>query len=604
MPAIALLLVLAAAAANDDDDGAGDRARRPFVIEVVDDQTSRGVPLIELETVHHVRLVTDSAGLAAFDEPGLMRQDVFFHIRGHGYEFPADGFGNRGKALKTEPGGAARLLIHRINIAERLYRITGAGIYRDSLLAGRSSPPRYPLLNAKVLGSDSAQVAVFRGRLHWFWGDTNRPAYPLGNFQSTGATSLLPGVGGLDPERGIDLDYFTNPDGFVRPVAPVPGDGPTWIDALVPLRDADGRERLFAAYAKVRQSMAAYARGLLEFDPETEQFRPVAAFPLDAPALPHGHPFVLDHRVWFGDPFPLVRAPANPEALKDLSRYESYTCLKPGTSPAHPEIDRDPQGRALYTWKAGVRPLDPQAQAKLVRSGTLKPEDAPLLLKDPDTGRAVVFHRGSISRNDHRQRWVAIATETGGESSFLGEVWYAEADAPTGPWAYARKVATHRKYDFYNPLQHPHFAKNGGRLIFFEGTYTTTFSGNLDPTPRYDYNQILYKLDLDDPRLVLPRPIARAAGGTILGPGVHPDATVAFYAPDRPAPGTLPIFRSPSGPPPGLTLVPPQPDASPLFHARPAGAPSPPTLPLAEALGDPNAPPCRVWRDPARTASP
>ncbi len=42
-------------------------------------------------------------------------------------------------------------------------------------------------------------------------------------------------------------------------------------------------------------------------------------------------------------------------------------------------------------------------------------------------------------------------------------------------------------------------------MIFFEGTYSITFSGNKgQPTPRYDYNQVLYKLDLDDPRLKLP----------------------------------------------------------------------------------------------------
>ena len=43
------------------------------------------------------------------------------------------------------------------------------------------------------------------------------------------------------------------------------------------------------------------------------------------------------------------------------------------------------------------------------------------------------------------------------------------------------------------------FDKDNGRIIFFEGTYTTTFSGNPDPTPRYDYNQIMYQLDLSDP---------------------------------------------------------------------------------------------------------
>ena len=53
------------------------------------------------------------------------------------------------------------------------------------------------------------------------------------------------------------------------------------------------------------------------------------------------------------------------------------------------------------------------------------------------------------------------------------------------------------------------FDKEGGRIIFFEGTYTTTFSGNPDPTPRYDYNQVMYQLDLSDPRLALPVAIYR-----------------------------------------------------------------------------------------------
>ena len=42
-------------------------------------------------------------------------------------------------------------------------------------------------------------------------------------------------------------------------------------------------------------------------------------------------------------------------------------------------------------------------------------------------------------------------------------------------------------------------------FIFFEGTYTHTFSGNAQMTPRYDYNQIMYKLDLSDPRLAAPK---------------------------------------------------------------------------------------------------
>ena len=42
--------------------------------------------------------------------------------------------------------------------------------------------------------------------------------------------------------------------------------------------------------------------------------------------------------------------------------------------------------------------------------------------------------------------------------------------------------------------------------IFFEGTYTGAFSGNPKPSPGYDYNQIMYKLDLTDVRLNLPVP--------------------------------------------------------------------------------------------------
>src|SRR5262249_43175040 len=158
----------------------------------VDEATGRGVPLVELATVNHLRYVTDSQGLVAFDEPGLMDQTVFFQVRSHGYEFPADGFGFRGAALKVAGGGSATLKFRRLNLAERLYRVTGGGIYRDSVLLGRPTPIREPLLNAQVLGSDSVQNAVYRGRLYWFWGDTARPSYPLGNFHVPGATSRLP----------------------------------------------------------------------------------------------------------------------------------------------------------------------------------------------------------------------------------------------------------------------------------------------------------------------------------------------------------------------------------------------------------------------------
>ena len=201
-------------------------AADPFAIEVVDDQTGRGVPLVELTTTGGITYVTDSAGLVAFDEPGLLGQRVHFAVKSHGYEFRKDGFGFAGVALDTKPGGSAQIKIKRLNIAERLYRVTGAGIYRDSVLLGREPPLKQPLLNAQVVGSDSVVNAVYQGRIHWFWGDTNQVRYPLGLYHVPGAVSKLPADGGLDPARGVDLEYFTGENGFVRATAQMPGDGP------------------------------------------------------------------------------------------------------------------------------------------------------------------------------------------------------------------------------------------------------------------------------------------------------------------------------------------------------------------------------------------
>src|SRR5688572_12990934 len=64
---------------------------RYFTIEVVDESTGRGVPLVELKTTSSITYYTDSAGVVAFDEPGLMNQRVFFFVTSHGYEYPKIG---------------------------------------------------------------------------------------------------------------------------------------------------------------------------------------------------------------------------------------------------------------------------------------------------------------------------------------------------------------------------------------------------------------------------------------------------------------------------------------------------------------------------------
>lgn len=39
---------------------------------------------------------------------------------------------------------------------------------------------------------------------------------------------------------------------------------------------------------------------------------------------------------------------------------------------------------------------------------------------------------------------------------------------------------------------HSFFNQEGGRVIYLEGTYTDSFSGAKEKTPRYNYNQVMY----------------------------------------------------------------------------------------------------------------
>jgi hypothetical protein len=485
-----------------------------FAIRVVDSETGRGVPLVELTTVNQVRYITDSAGYIAFHEPGLMDRDVFFHVKSHGYEYRKDGFGYQGKRLRTTPSGEAILEIERKNVAERLYRMTGQGIYRDSVLLGHETPIANPTLNGLVLGSDSVVNAVYRDRIFWFWGDTNRPGYPLGNFHVPGAVSLLPGQGGLDPAQGVELEYFVNEEnGFARPTANMPGEGPTWINGLTVLTNEQGEERMFATYVKIRKHLDVYERGLVEFNSDANRFEQAIVFPLDAPLYPTGHPFThIDdgvEYVYFADPLPMVRVCATVEDFMNLDAYETFTCFAPFDSAeasndvAQPRLDRDEEGHLRYAWKRNAPPLTQAHERRLVRQGEIAPDEARFQVEEPGTERLLHLHRGSVYWNEYRNRWVMIACQSGGDSQ-LGEIWYLESDSPEGPWRSPQNILSHDAYSFYNPKQHPMFDDEGGRIIYFEGTYTTTFSGGSERTPYYDYNQIMYRLDLDHPRLELP----------------------------------------------------------------------------------------------------
>jgi len=494
-----------------------------FTIHVVDVATGRGVPLVELKTVNNIRFYTDSNGIVAFGEPGLMDREVFFHVKSHGYEFPKDGFGYRGVRLKTTPGRREVIEIDRINVAERLYRITGAGIYRDSVLVGESVPIAQPCLNGNVTGQDTVMALPHKGKLYWFYGDTNRVRYPLGNFFVSGAVSAPPGGGGLDPEVGVNLSYFVDKDGFSKTMCPVPSPGPVWIEGLMALRFPDGGERLVAQYSCMKSLSEVVERGLVVFDDEKEVFEKLALFDLEAPLFPRGQPVrvVCDGEDYFcfGHPhvsaLPNVRVRAELDSVCDPGCYETFTPFVAHSryDAGAPAFERDAEGRLVYGWKRDAVPLDTRRQEELEGAGHLAPGERWLHLRDVESGKTMHIQAGSVFWNEYRERWIMIACELFGEPSVLGETWFAEADTLVGPWVFARRIVTHDRYSFYNPAHHPFLDRREGRRIYFEGTYATTFStDDEDKTPYYDYNQIMYGLSLDDPRLTLPAPVYQVRG--------------------------------------------------------------------------------------------
>jgi len=431
-------------------------AAEPCRIEVVDGENGWPVPLVELRTNHHVSFYTDNAGVVAFDLPELMGVETWFTVVADGYEVKADGFGYRGFRFVPEAGENHIVKVDRTMIAKRLGRLTGAGLFAESQRLGEH--PEWK--ESGILGSDSIQSAVHRGRLFWAWGDTIVPKYPLGLFHMSSATTSTSPLQSFEPPLKLALDYFRDENGMVRNVANIaPNDpGPTWVGGYVSLPAADGEPRLVGHYAKIEPPLASYRTGLCVWNDAAENFESVKVLwdrekdGETEPASPVGHPAIwtdTDGKEWllFGNPLPTMKMPATYEAWLDPEQWEV---------------------------------IKPQEKLESADGGKVKP------------------HSGSIAWNDYRKKWVTIFVEYFGKPSPLGEVWYAESDSPMGPWGTAVKVLSHQDYTFYNPRIHPTLTPEGSHILLFEGTYTELFSRAKKSTPRYDYNQILYRLDLDE----------------------------------------------------------------------------------------------------------
>lgn len=434
-------------------------AAEPCRIDVVEEGSGWPVPLVELRTTHKARFVSDNAGVIAFDLPELMGRETWFFVEGHGYEVRKDGFGYRGVRLTPEPGKTCRVTVKRRLPGKRLGRITGGGLFGESQRLGLETG----WVEQGILGCDSVQTAVHKGRRYWLWGDTTLPRYPLGLFHMIGATTELRPLKSFEPPVRLRYEYVSGDEGEPRVVGEMPGSGPTWISGFVSLPDNEGQPRLVGTYIKVTPPLTAYESGLCVWDGREERFKRHKVLwtktedAPEAPLCPDGHPVLWTDEsgrksVLFGDPFPRLKCAASFEAWSDPGAWEAL-----------------------------------EAQKKVPTRAA---------------GESIAPHRGSIAWNAYRNKWVAVFTQMFGKPSAFGELWYAEAERPTGPWGGAVKVVTHANYTFYNPRLHPEFTPSRSPVLLFEATYTKQFAKHAEATPRHDYNQVLYRLDLDDPALV------------------------------------------------------------------------------------------------------
>lgn len=427
-----------------------------FVLEAIDDQNGRPIPLIEFRTTSGMKWITDNAGKAVVDAPELFGREVWFSVLGHGYDVPRDGFGFQGIRLTPTRGTSHPVRLKRTLPAERIGRLTGSGLFAESQKIGE----HIDWVESGVVGCDSVQTTAWKGKLFWFWGDTNLFPYPLGIFRMLGAESEVnPWMLDEIPIRP-KLNFFRDSKNALRPIADIDHQGPVWLGGLVSLKDQQGAEHLVASYAKIKAPMQVDEFGLCEWNETDQVFRAIK--PLwrqgkdqgDDPeqiAVPDGH--AVRYRDSSGKGWVLFSNPTPRIQIRDT--YEDW--LDPSLWKVHPKQE------------------------------TIRAQD----------GSSIQIHRGDIAWSEYSKKWVMVFTQLFGKSSPLGEIWLSTADSPMGEWSPAVPIVSHTNYTFYNPMIHSEWLRDDQPWIYFEGTYTAEFANKPEKTPRYDYNQILYRVRID-----------------------------------------------------------------------------------------------------------
>jgi len=290
----------------------------------------------------------------------------------------------------------------------------------------------------------------------------------------------------------VNLTYFVDAKGFSRNMLPLPRPGLVWIEGMFTMKDETGHERLAATFTRQPGLKPPDERGVAVFDDAAGQFRVLAQLPLRR-GHTSSHPFrVTEGGITWLYFFPHQRVRDDWKALADPKSWESYTCLETGATFAaqNPRLERRPDGTLACGWKPDTDRITAGEERRLIARGLMKKEEAMFALRDAESGTETEASPSSVTWNEYRKKWILLAER-------VGSVYYSESDRPIGPWDRALKIISHNNYNFYNVVQHPFFDQEGGRIIYFEGTYTASFSSAKELTPRYDYNQIMYRLRLD-----------------------------------------------------------------------------------------------------------
>ena len=489
-----------------------------YRIKLVDVETGKGVPLVMLRTNNYVQMVSDSAGNIAFYEPGMMDTPVWFSVLTDGYELALNQGDNfyfydapydSGVVLTPTADGSTIIYLSRKQVAQRLYRLTGAGLYRDSYLTNAlediPATCKSPLLDAHsgVTGQDTVMTAVYKNKVIWMWGDTVCPISARQNncnsygMYTVGATSPVLtssttrtascSKAQLPPDLhyyGVDSDKDTLDNGthfpHMSPMAAFPPlNDNTWIADLIVLNRGEVTESLYANYYKNPGDGESTANGTTPItgickwnDTSSSWFEIGDIWPTNN-FLDGGHTIQLlgpnerhDGYVYFNSGY---RVLAKEEYIID---YRSYEQFKDGK------------------W------VKPSSNSDIGGTGN-------------DSGVNIA----SIEWNDYLQQYIMIAEG--------GIIRMGFSSNLTGPWNNLITVGTHSMSgtSCYNLIQLPHMDCDDSSVIHFACTYTSMWSDSIHTpdkpstwtsclfglnnkvncapvTPRYEYNNLIYAVDL------------------------------------------------------------------------------------------------------------